>query len=172
MAKRTCDNGETKVCTGCSRELPLSKFPTRAKPRGDGRYRRARCRDCEADAARQWRADNRDYYNRRTREYRKRNPVTMARVNLRRDAARAGLNPDDVEAYFRTHGGLCDICQKPPRDRHLAIDHDHATGAFRGLICRKCNSALGYFNDDLALLRSAVRYFERDVSGLIRLRAA
>tara|TARA_R100001086_G_scaffold169794_1_gene92581 strand:- start:27 stop:479 length:453 start_codon:yes stop_codon:yes gene_type:complete len=40
------------------------------------------------------------------------------------------------------------------------LDHDHITGKFRGWLCHKCNSALGWFNDDINYLRRAVKYLE------------
>ena len=39
-------------------------------------------------------------------------------------------------------GGVCAICGNPPKTRGLSIDHDHKTGAVRGLLCFRCNRAL------------------------------
>jgi hypothetical protein len=59
-------------------------------------------------------------------------------------------------------GGGCGICRKPPReDISLHVDHDHITGRIRGLLCFTCNNALGDFEDDASLLRSAVTYVEQ-----------
>jgi hypothetical protein len=156
----------TRICTKCRRELPVEAFSFRDR-RGT-MVPISRCRDCATDYSRDWRSNNRRRVNSRARDYRQRHPDRIARIALRRSATRAGLNKDDIEAYYGNHGGLCDICGKPPADKRLAVDHDHATGAFRGLICRKCNSAIGYFDDNPDLLRAAVRYFERDVGGLVR----
>ena len=53
--------------------------------------------------------------------------------------------------------GRCAICREPAAgDLALAEDHDHATGAIRGLLCSRCNNGLGSFRDDPELLRSAV----------------
>ena len=46
------------------------------------------------------------------------------------------------------------------RVRHLDIDHDHKTGAIRGLLCLRCNAGMGNMNDDPVLLRRAALYLE------------
>lgn len=56
-------------------------------------------------------------------------------------------------------GGLCAICREPNRSgNRLATDHDHKTGGTRGLLCHRCNTAIGLFRDDADLLRAAIRY--------------
>ena len=60
----------------------------------------------------------------------------------------------------------CAICKKPETSlwhgepRELAIDHDHRTGKVRGLLCHRCNKALGEFRDDISLLQSAINYLK------------
>lgn len=49
----------------------------------------------------------------------------------------------------------CAICH---RGLPLVVDHDHATGIVRGLLCSPCNLAIGIFEDDVHRLNSAVRY--------------
>ena len=41
------------------------------------------------------------------------------------------------------------------------LDHDHDTGEFRGWLCNKCNSALGWFEDDINHVRRALNYLEK-----------
>lgn len=40
----------------------------------------------------------------------------------------------------------------------LAIDHDHKTGKIRGLLCTRCNTAIGLLNDNIDFLRRAIMY--------------
>ncbi len=57
--------------------------------------------------------------------------------------------------------GVCAICQTAPA---IHVDHDHRTGQIRGLLCFRCNAALGQLADDPLVLRRAARYLERSRS--------
>jgi hypothetical protein len=59
----------------------------------------------------------------------------------------------------------CAICGAPPGEKRLAIDHSHATGRVRSLLCISCNNGLGRFKDDPALLRSAADYLDQHADG-------
>ena len=79
-----------------------------------------------------------------------------------RDAERArryGLSLADYRALEKRQGHACAICRKATRD--LCIDHCHVTGRVRGLLCRSCNSALGFCADDPRLLRAALAYLQK-----------
>ena len=58
---------------------------------------------------------------------------------------------------LEAQGGVCAICRTGTR-RH--VDHDHATGAVRALLCFNCNGGLGQFRDDPCLLHAAALYVE------------
>lgn len=69
------------------------------------------------------------------------------------------MEPEDYQALFDKLDGRCAICRKTPTGRMgLCVDHDHETGRVRGLLCWKCNTALGVFDDDTAKLRAAIAY--------------
>ena len=53
---------------------------------------------------------------------------------------------------------ICGICGSEPNGKDLHIDHDHATGAFRGLLCHSCNVGIGHFKEDPEVLDAAKRY--------------
>jgi hypothetical protein len=61
-------------------------------------------------------------------------------------------------------GGGCAICHRRSNGRALDVDHDHANGAIRGLLCVNCNMILGYAHDDTDLLLGAIKYLRN--SGL------
>lgn len=60
-----------------------------------------------------------------------------------------GLPPGTYDILYRFQGGKCAGCQRATgRTKKLAVDHDHATGRVRGLLCSVCNRLLGHFRDD------------------------
>lgn len=78
----------------------------------------------------------------------------------------AGVDATRYQEMLLEQGGVCAICAQPERapdkasgkTKDLAIDHDHATGAIRALLCSNCNRGLGLFNDDDGLLAKAQTY--------------
>jgi hypothetical protein len=70
------------------------------------------------------------------------------------------ITPEEVEQMEQEQGGLCAIChRKCLTNRRLSIDHDHETGTVRGLLCLKCNVAIGALNTS-ELLEKAKAYLE------------
>jgi hypothetical protein len=67
-----------------------------------------------------------------------------------------GLTLEEYDTLVTTQGGRCAICGR--EDELLSVDHDHADGVIRGLLCRLCNASLGGFHDDPGLLQKAVEY--------------
>lgn len=77
-----------------------------------------------------------------------------------------GLTPADADRMAVEQDNLCAICKRLETEtrngivKNLSIDHCHATGRVRSLLCTKCNKALGLLSDDPALLRAAAAYLE------------
>ncbi len=89
----------------------------------------------------------------KSREYRKKYPHLPKVYNLKQ----LGVTVEQYEILFDRQQGLCGICRKePPMDRALAVDHCHVSLFVRGLLCMTCNTALGKFHDDPAILLRAV----------------
>jgi len=85
-------------------------------------------------------------------------------VNRERELIkRYGLTLKEYEKICEEQGHKCAICGKQKQElRHqrLNVDHDHSTGAVRGLLCNVCNRAIGLLRDDAGLLRAAADYLE------------
>jgi hypothetical protein len=64
----------------------------------------------------------------------------------------------------------CPVCKREYNDiqylgtkkNNWCLDHDHKTGKFRGWLCHDCNKALGFFKDDVSLMKSAIEYVEKN----------
>lgn len=133
------DDAETRVCRTCEQRKPLTDFPLA----NAGRHRRRRCKTC-VEARRQ--------------ELRAADPEKFRALDKWRAIKRKyGLTEGQYLALFDRQSGRCAICRDELVDVPH-IDHDHATGAVRGLLCFTCNTALGKFRDDVAVLERAISY--------------
>lgn len=65
-----------------------------------------------------------------------------------------GISSLEYDNLFRLQGGRCAICGRRPRTKRLAVDHDHATGQVRGLLC--ANNENGCNRGVVANLEAAV----------------
>jgi len=65
---------------------------------------------------------------------------------------------------FKAQRGRCAICKRTEAQigQRLFVDHCHKTGRVRGLLCRTCNSGLGFFRDDSDLMWQAFAYLARN----------
>jgi dCMP deaminase len=71
-----------------------------------------------------------------------------------------GISMDDYNKLLKIQGNLCAICKGPQqRDQNFCVDHCHKTGKIRGLLCHKCNKALGLLNDNY---QQTVKYLMRN----------
>lgn len=69
-----------------------------------------------------------------------------------------------IEQYRAKHP-VCEMCGRPcPTGRALAIDHDHKTKKFRGLLCYVCNRHLGWYDENKDKIR---KYLGRSYNGLL-----
>lgn len=59
-------------------------------------------------------------------------------------------------------GYQCEICGTKLTERSAHVDHNHKNGKVRGILCMKCNNALGKFGDTLEGLMRAVRFIEEN----------
>lgn len=131
-AKRARVLATRQPCENCGGEIPDSR-------RGGSIYCSPACKKQVNDVA--WRA---------------RSPHYMRQYLY-------GISQQEYEALLAAQGARCAICGSPDwpgKDNRPHVDHCHATGKIRGLLCGKCNAGLGNYDDDPARLRAAADYLE------------
>jgi Autographiviridae endonuclease VII len=115
---------------------------------------------------RAYRADHREELNARARKayaeddgYRARKRLTGNKWYRREERLKQvyGLSMQDYDAMVERQGGVCAICKRRP-DRPLFVDHCHASGNVRGLLCHPCNAAIGFMRDDHIVAAAATDY--------------
>ncbi len=76
------------------------------------------------------------------------------------------MSIEEYDKLLSKQEGKCAICSgTEPTGRRFAVDHDHQTGMVRGLLCTRCNNALGCLQDDPELLDRAAQYIRESLVG-------
>lgn len=148
----------SRVCIKCYERKPIGEFHSNG--RGG---RRTNCKECHKEWAKSWWKRNgvEQYRKQKDKQlaWRKNNPERYAarqrKYHLRRKYA---MTDADFQALVVAQGGKCACCGTIAG---LVIDHDHASGSVRSLLCQPCNKGLGCFYDDPAKLRLAAEYLEK-----------
>lgn len=113
-------------------------------------YHRCRCERCQ-----EWR---REYSRARRLTHPDEVPLASRKSMLK---IQYGMTMQRYDEMLAAQGGVCAVCARPPagqRDKYLHIDHDHETGAVRGLLCHLCNVGIGHLGDDPDRLFMAREY--------------
>jgi hypothetical protein len=129
--------------------------------------------------ARRYAAANKDKVQTTQKEYRKKNQVHLAETHrewyrsnsewkLQYDLKKYGLTVEEYNRILHDQDGKCAIrgCNRTGKDEargsRLHVDHDHKTGAVRGLLCSHCNTGLGKFLDSPDKLQAAIEYLVKN----------
>jgi hypothetical protein len=131
-----------KTCVTCRLSKPASEYYTGKN----------RCRPCMSDARKQWAKDN----------------PQLNRARVRK--SKYNITQDQFNQILSSQEGKCAVCRdtEPGGHGNWHVDHDHSCCAgrkscgrcVRGLLCTKCNTALGLFKDSTSVLREAINYLE------------
>ena len=152
-----------KTCNVCFKEFPLSNFPTLGRTKAGTMKYRPMCKPCrkiEMSEARKQRHPDKVAQNyQRVQAWKAANPDSVRASNRRYKWKSQGIDPNLAETYFIAHHGLCDSCGELNRDgRALCVDHNHTTGAIRGMLCDNCNLAIGYLKDNPNRIQDVYNY--------------
>lgn len=127
----------TKLCNACEETHPITSFHKRTSA-ADGLQ--PHCKQCKREYQRSrctWEGSIKHTY---------------------------GITAAEWLALSEQQDHVCMICKQTETAlfrgtiKRLATDHCHTTGKVRGLLCQKCNTGLGNFNDDTQLMLNAINY--------------
>jgi hypothetical protein len=117
-------------------------------------------RNRELAASRKYKDANKDVCNSKSRKYRKDNLMYFREEHLKR---LYGITCADYDRMLLEQNGVCAICgttEPGHKKNYFCVDHCHATGKVRKLLCSACNVGLSRFKDNPELLRKAALYLE------------
>lgn len=137
---------ELKVCSKCKRKLPPAEF---YKDKRTKSGLTCWCQQCSLFRSRSYGDENRDKV------------AAVRRRTARRRLLKSvyGISEAQYESLLLVCGGVCEACGKPDEyGNKLCVDHCHKTDAIRGILCRKCNVALGLVGDDQETLKRMIAY--------------
>jgi hypothetical protein len=138
---------QSKTCTKCGEDKYINEYTKRSKS-VDGLQHQ--CKKCTRLRLAAYRKDKPDVYT-----------STSRKCNLKK----YGLTPESFTDLAERQSYSCAICFKPldlsrTGKGKFAVDHNHATGAVRGILCAPCNLGIGKLADSPTILRSAAHYLE------------
>lgn len=105
------------------------------------------------------------------RAYRRNNPDKVKQYKLNQLGVLSSIGErftfEEYQLEIEKCGNSCMICTKDAvsNKKSLAVDHDHETGIYRGLLCGSCNVVLGLVNDDPLILKRMVQYLKKSKYG-------
>jgi hypothetical protein len=144
------------------------KYEARKKEQYKNEWMKRKDAPAYHERMRQWREKNRDKINAKKRAIRS---TELGKEQMRKyNIQGAGLTVEQYDATCAKQENKCAICgveytkTKSGRVKRLSIDHHHKTMVFRGLLCHKCNTAVGLMCDDPVIALAAANYLrERNV---------
>lgn len=146
-----------KVCATCRVSKPADCFTPRSTS-VDGLQ--GQCKVCRNAAIKLLRAQNKvrsDQEREACRRWRAKRSVKSAVLYKK-----YRITIEEYESLKAGCGFACEICSRPESaGSPLCVDHDHATGAIRGILCRHCNTGLGLLGDGIDGVARAARYLNR-----------
>jgi hypothetical protein len=146
----------TKQCSKCLVEKPTSEF--RARPERGGQLNSS-CRTCETTHAREYRHKHPDRV-RKSRKLLYHKPGQREKRKAHWMKWRYGMTVGERNHMYSEQNGCCPICGAPAELDRMHIDHDHATGQVRALLCCSCNWFVGWIETRRHLLTTALEYLD------------
>lgn len=114
----------------------------------------AKNRERELAKVKRWQVANSDKVLKTRRAY------TAQRAAQQR-RARYGITEEQYQEMLVSQEGKCAICSRVLQRPH--VDHDHATGHVRGLLCDNCNRGIGHLQENTEVLAAAIKYLKKEM---------
>jgi len=130
-----------KICTVCKQNKNLSDYHNSSIHKDGKNYR---CKLCDKEARERYAKNNPEAYK---------NTIRFKSIKHV-----YGLDKQQYLDLVESQENKCKICGLE-KDR-MVIDHCHATGHVRAILCNSCNRGLGYFGDNPCIMRKAAEYVE------------
>ena len=131
-----------KNCSKCREVKTMDQFAVyKGKPH-------CQCKSCQRSSNNAYRIKNPERARR-----------MVANATLRR---KYGITIEQYERMFVRQNGVCAICSRMSLNgRTLDVDHNHNTGQVRGLLCPKCNMAMGLLGENIDIFKKTIAYLEK-----------
>ena len=136
------------LCKACYLRKRRELAPVREQRRAYSRKYHAENAERIRARVKAWREANRAYTE-----------IAKESQRLKKEYA---ITLEQYTEMLEAQGFACKICLKPRGQKKLNVDHCHATGKVRGLLCQQCNSLLGMAHDDPTVLQAAITYLEKN----------
>ena len=144
-----------KTCVVCGQRKPFSCY-TKQSNSPDGKANQ--CKDC----LKVYRQTVKERQQEWAKQYNISNREQIQKKGLMR---RYGVTDEWYFETLKNQKYTCDICESPEAlgngNKYFHVDHNHKTGKVRGLLCSRCNTALGNFRDSKETLLKAVEYLTK-----------
>lgn len=163
-----------KKCTRCLETKSLEEFAKSKQVKsGYGAWCKTCSREVKRESNARVKAADPDVWIERrrayVRTYRERHPDRVKEQERRRNLRQYyGITIEQYEALLSDQNGKCAGCQTRPDSKRFAVDHDHKCcpgrkscgKCIRGLLCSRCNTALGLMNEDKQIIVRLLTYME------------
>lgn len=152
-------------CRACNLEKPENEFYGFT-----GKYRKEySCKKCVNIRRRKYYKENRQYKIAMAKKYREQNREKILHGKRKQTY---GISAEQYNKMLKEHNYVCAVCKKPEMSKinkgqnpdaknSLSVDHNHKTGQIRGLLCGKCNRALGYLQENVETMLSLISYINK-----------
>lgn len=161
-------------CSTCKelKDASIQNFAGHMVARGSGE-----CRPCKNIRTGKWKKEHREKCNLQKRKHREKyleRERKKQRNNYQKNKKRVksyvlkqtyGITIEEYEARYDEQGGKCGCCGNTQERKRLFVDHCHSTGKIRGLLCGRCNTAIGLLGDNTEGVTRAIEYLKKTDGG-------